>query len=168
MNKLTLLRECSNVRRCHTIPHHGEYTVGKHSYDATVLLLALFPDISRNALVYMMLHDTGERWVGDIPCTAAWDDGALGKAYKVAEERVRREHGIILPDVPPEELHLIQVVDKLELWMWTQEQMFLWNNLHVMGCHDRLKQYFEELAAEGRLPEPVENVLEDYTPRRSS
>lgn len=165
---INLLRECSNVQRCHTIPHQGEYTVGKHSYDATVLLLALFPDISRNALTYMLLHDTGERWVGDIPCTAAWDDGALGKAYKAAEERVRLEHGIVLPEVTPDELHLIQVVDKLELWLWAYEQRLLWGNLHVVGCCDRLGKYFDGLAAEGRLPEPVGHVLLTHMSRRSS
>ena len=161
------LRECSKVRRCHTIPHQGEYTVGKHSFDCVTLLLTLFPDAPLDAIKTMLLHDLGERWVGDMPCVAGWDDGALGAAYRNAENNALERNNIKLPALEPRWAHVIRLVDKLELWIWSQEQL-VHGNASVQGCINRLSEYFDGLAAEGRLPVAVAEVLENYEWRRTS
>lgn len=161
------LRECSNVQRCHTIPHRDEYTVGKHSHDALVLLLTLFPNISRDAIVAMTYHDYAERWVGDMPCTAGWDDVSLGTAYRRAEAAVFEQEGVDLPFLHEVEDHILRVVDKLELWLWSMEQL-AHGNVSVNGCLNRLNDYFEGLSAQERLPEPVAEVLREYRWRRTS
>ena len=65
-------REGGNVLRCHTVPHHGQYSVGKHSYDALSLLLLLHPNPSMNLVKATLWHDCAERFVGDMPAPAKW------------------------------------------------------------------------------------------------
>ena len=43
VDRIKATREAGNVRRFHVVPHVGEYTVGKHSYDAVSMLFVLHP-----------------------------------------------------------------------------------------------------------------------------
>lgn len=126
---LPYLREASNVRRCHGLPHHGEYTDGKHSFDAVMALLCLHPNPSKALMIAVATHDMAERWVGDSPspALACWPD--LGIAYISAENDVFHQ---LLGGNPLDELSIsdrrwLKAIDKLELWLWCHDQMALGN-----------------------------------------
>ena len=146
------LRRCSNVRRCHTFPHHGEYTVGKHSYDAVMLLLTLNPHASAELIKAVLMHDLGEFWVGDMPCTAHWKNKELGVAYRAAERAALDEARIKIPDLNLSEQAWLAAVDKLELLYWTMEQIDLGNE-YARVVFQRLVDYFKENI--NSLPEPI-------------
>lgn len=164
------LRESSNVRRCHVVPHHGEYTVGKHSYDATVLLLLLHPDPDVHLLKLMMLHDAAERWVGDMPAPAKWHNSALGAEYVKAERDVFDKLDLFTGPYntnKKEDSEWVSAIDRLELWLWAHDQLAL-GNQHVKHFIPALEQWFE-LNWEN-IPRPVQGFFRSYkwerTPER--
>jgi 5'-deoxynucleotidase YfbR-like HD superfamily hydrolase len=117
------LRECSDVERCHTLPHHGSYSVGKHSYDAVMLLFTLYPGEPSMALVKAMLsHDLGERWCGDIPAPAKWSDGEYAKRSAALERRCLIHIGWDIP-LDAEDQRWLSAIDKVELYLWAQNQI---------------------------------------------
>jgi hypothetical protein len=40
LTRLSATREAGTVRRCHIVPHHGQYNIAQHSYGAVSLLFA--------------------------------------------------------------------------------------------------------------------------------
>jgi 5'-deoxynucleotidase YfbR-like HD superfamily hydrolase len=151
MTKLTIVekvlaaREAGNVRRCHVVPHIGEYTDGKHSYDAVHLLLVLKPDASRELIIALLYHDNGERWVGDMPSTAKWWTKDLGAEYKKAEDLVLDtwEQKATLGELSELELKWLRAVDQLELWLWTHDQE-AFGNQHSLLVRRNLETYWRE------------------------
>lgn len=156
-NLVTMLREASNVRRCHTLPHHGEYTVGKHSYDAVMLLFALHPNPSMNLVKAVLVHDLGERWCGDIPAPAKWSDGELAKRLDQLETRCIRSLGFDM-DLTSEERIWLNAVDKVELLLWAKDQLAL-GNMNASVVVGNLLSYF----AHSNLPQPVQEFLANHT-----
>jgi len=151
-------REAGNVMRCHVVPHHGEYTVGKHSYDALSLLLILHPNPSANLMKAVLWHDGGERWVGDMPAPAKWYDDNLGTAYEHAEDRARRLWGLDVK-LDKDELEWLRAVDRIELWLWCHDQKNLGNN-HIHTFTKHLKAYFDRTAKE--MPKPCRDFLDEF------
>ena len=161
------MREAGNVRRCHGLPHHGEYTIGKHSWDAVMLLYTCYPGEPSAALVRaVLLHDTAERWVGDLPSPALrkWPD--LGRAYRDAEISIHNVlHGYD-PEVAGltnEERRWLKGVDRVELWLWCQDQMAL-GNKNAGNWSDGLERTFQ---VDGLLPE-LKQLVDTYRWRRTS
>jgi hypothetical protein len=127
-------REGGHVRRCHTFQHLGEYSVGKHSYDALSLLLILHPGCSKNLMMAVLWHDVAERFVGDMPRPAAWISPELGEQYKLAESKARKLTKLPEPVLTSEEKVWLETVDLLEFWIWCAEQRQLGNS----GCNPML------------------------------
>jgi 5'-deoxynucleotidase YfbR-like HD superfamily hydrolase len=157
-NKILELRAASNVKRCHTLDHHGEYTVGKHSYDCVVLLLELNPNASRELIRELLYHDVAERWTGDMPCVAYWGNGALERTYEEAQAQAMAEHGIPVSVLTEEEEQWLHAIDKLELWLWAQDQTQRWSNLSALPVLERLEEWF----ANHKVPVPISNFISTY------
>lgn len=166
IEKVLAAREAGHVCRSHTMPHLGEYTVGKHSYDALSLLFLLYPGgAPRLELAKAVLwHDGGERWVGDMPGPAKWYDPALGEAYERAEAKASEAHGF-WQDITPEERSWLDGVDKLELYLWCHDQLAL-GNRNAESFLSQLKDWFRR--NEPRLPSEVMNFYKSYYWRRLS
>lgn len=164
LDLVTRFRECSNVQRCHTLPHHGDYTVGKHSFDAVMLLFALHPNPSVDLIRYVAMHDFGERWVGDLPAPAKWAYYDLGETYQNAERSTMIRFGISLPELKGDDRSWADGVDKLELWLWCQEQLAL-GNKHVTQCLERVEAYLRN--AENFIPSRILNFMDGYTFQRT-
>lgn len=156
------LREGSHVRRCHTVPHHGEYTVGKHSYDALNILLVLHPAPTIELIKAVAWHDQGERWVGDTPSPALRFFQDLNMAYKAAEEEsFRTATGFdILPTLSRADANWLAAVDALELLFWVQEQLAM-GNQHVAQYQDRLFERLNSMRENKILPTQVDELLYD-------
>jgi 5'-deoxynucleotidase YfbR-like HD superfamily hydrolase len=139
-----MLREAGNVRRCHTLPHHGEYTVGKHSYDAAMLLLVLYPNASKNLLKAVLIHDLAERWTGDTPAPMKWAAEDFHKELIRVEDACIKTLGFdCFPHLTSEEEMWVDIVDKVELYCWCQDQMAL-GNRNADPVQKNLLEYFAE------------------------
>lgn len=162
---IAYLREASNVRRCHGLPHHGDYTDGKHSFDAMTALLCLYPgEPSRELLLAVMFHDMAERWVGDSPSPALARFPDLGIAYLAAENHVfqRLLLGNPLDTLTPEERRWLKFIDRLELWLWCHDQIAL-GNRNAEEWEGGLK----ELLLSGEAPVEIEHFVKNFVWRRT-
>jgi 5'-deoxynucleotidase YfbR-like HD superfamily hydrolase len=126
VDRVTYLREASNVERAHTLPHHGSYTVGKHSYDAVMLLLALNPSASPELIKAVLYHDLGERFTGDVPTPAKHADGEMARRLDQAEAKARDFLALGVTLTADERVWL-HAVDKVELLLWCKDQLALGN-----------------------------------------
>lgn len=136
--RITALREASKVRRCHTILHHGDYTVGQHSYDALNLLLVLHPGPSKELMKAVAWHDCAERWSGDVPAPVKHTAPVLRAQLAEIEQRVERELEIEV-DLTDDELDWLRAVDRIELWLWATEQVEMGNN-----CAKEIRDVLED------------------------
>ena len=138
--KLYRFRTAGMVRRCHTIPIQGEYSVATHSFNAACIIIALHPNPSKELIVAALTHDLAEQWVGDVPAPAKHFFKDLGKSFEVAESAVlARVLGIDLSRLSEQENIWLRVADLLELYLFTQEQMTFWGNTWVEPMHDAVR-----------------------------
>ena len=155
------LREAGSVERCHTIQHHGSYSVGRHSWDAAALLLVLHPSPSVALVRAVLWHDVAERWTGDVPAIAKWDEPKLVQLLVQLEERVFDRLGLagLLSSLSEEDAVWLDAVDKLELWLWANEQLRM-GNRNAETVLSNLRSWFHR--NEARLPLAVLRVHAEY------
>ena len=165
-------REGGNVLRCHTVPHHGQYSVGKHSYDALSLLLLLHPNPSMNLVKATLWHDCAERFVGDMPAPAKWLNQRLGEEYELAEREAQKASGLELPELTEDEQNWLTAVDRVELLLWAEEQAAL-GNRHIQGLMAASWGWLAQNSA--KVPVEVRDFVEgfvwhrlDNDPRKSA
>lgn len=167
VDKVLYLREAGNTRRCHTLPHHGDYTVGKHSWDAAMLLMTLWPEgeeLPRYLLEAVLLHDVAERWVGDSPSPALARWPQLGDAYKAAENEVHRSLlGFHPEDLAPAHYAWLRAIDRLELWLWCHDQRALGN----YNAEDWIKAISDSLHKDPSTPGAVIGFITRFVWRRT-
>jgi len=121
------LREGGHTERLHTVPHHQEASVAKHSWNMATLLLVLHPRHSHQLLLAVLLHDVAERWIGDTPAPAKYSiHPALAPVLHEAESRVEGVLGIT-PDLMPEEKLWLKALDMLELVLFAEDELALGN-----------------------------------------
>lgn len=172
IQRIRALREAGNVRRAHIIPHLGEYTVGKHSYDALTLLLVLHPDPSLDLVKAVLWHDAGERYLGDMPASAKVVSPHLKTAYELAELTQLERMGVpALNELTLGERNWLRAVDMLELWLWCLDQKAL-GNRNVVRCYENITRMLSEAAdvtrknpstvPEGALPGPCFEFFYSY------
>ena len=159
-DRVTYLREASRVERVHTMPHHGTYSVGQHSYDMLCLLLLLHQDPSARLIRAVIWHDVPERWLGDMPAPAKWSDGELSKIYSRAEDRVVRALGIG-EDLTAEENLWLSAIDKLECLLWAKEQLAM-GNTNAATIVGNLVAWFNQAT----IPVQVQRFIEQHQQRR--
>ncbi len=146
-------REAGRVRRCHIIPHHGQYDVAQHSYGAVSLLLLLHPNPSLGLIKAVQWHDCAERWVGDLPAPVKWTHAELGQSFENAEQRVLKVLGLF-SNIGAEDINWLKAVDTLDLWLWCREEEALGNEA-VTAMRRACETVLETRGLEGNLPEPV-------------
>ena len=151
--------------RCHTVPHHGSYSVAEHSWHATILLYQLHPDPSPALIRAMLTHDVAERFLGDLPAQAKWENPDLDLAYHMVEKRVMANLGEPLVGLKPDEQIWLYAIDKLECFLWCQDQRAM-GNQHTQPMMQLLWEWFEK-AGEG-LPHSIREFLETYKWSRSN
>jgi len=153
LTQVLATREAGTVRRCHIFPHHGPYNIAQHSYGAVSLLLLLHPEPSLNLVKAVLWHDVGERWLGDMPAPAKWDNPELGRVYEEAEQKLLARLGLA-QELTDEELNWLKAVDTLDLWLWCREEEALGNEA-VTAKRRACEEVMEKRGLEGSLPEPV-------------
>lgn len=103
--------------RYHTTPHIGKQSVAEHSWRACVLMHTLWPNkVTKNALLWMLYHDSPEQELGDVPAPAKWKFPDLHAVYGEAERLTENHLEIsdIYEDLTPDEKVIISIADMLE------------------------------------------------------
>lgn len=160
--KIHKLLLAADVKRCHVVQHQGEYTVGRHSFNALLLLFELFPGEPPMELVKgLMYHDVPELILGDLPATAKWYNEMLSVEYAKAEARIFADFGIADPASLSDGLYgWLDGVDKLELYIWAMKQQWLGNtSTEINDVMYELCGWFERNA--DRLPDEVLDYFEE-------
>lgn len=159
--KARFLREAGHVQRCHNLPHHGEYTVGKHSYDALSLLFVLYPgDPSINLIKSVLWHDSAERYLGDVPAPAKWTNPDLKEIYETIENETLKRHGCAFELTENEHLWL-KAIDMVEFWLWCLDQQMLGNTMI-----DNAKDAIEHAIKTTTTPMEVYRFFANFNPTR--
>lgn len=125
-----ILREASHITRMHTLPHHGEYTVGQHCYDMLSLLFILHRNPSINLIKAIMFHDLPERWTGDIPHPAKVAGNEFTIQLLDLETRIKSAVDLFDDDemLTNEECNWLITLDKIELLLWAKDQIAMGNS----------------------------------------
>ncbi len=161
VDRIKATREAGNVRRFHVVPHVGEYTVGKHSYDAVSMLLVLHPNPSIHLIKALLWHDGGERWVGDMPRPAGGYSKALTEAHNEANLAAIQKWEMYegFANLSGEDFNWLNAIDLLESWVWCQEQI-AFGNRH---CEKTLLYLSRSIGRNAsNFPEPCINFFAGY------
>lgn len=159
-DRVRIAREGADIDRCHTVPHLRRYSVGQHTHSVIVLLYLLHPSPSPNLLKAATFHDVGERFAGDIPGQVYW------QLSKAAADEIRAMEKRVVDRFAPEvltedEQNWLHACDKLELWLWTWEQLRL-GNREVLGMRGQLDGWFSKRIAEDKMPKAVIHLMSWY------
>lgn len=118
--RLTQTLQAGEVVRYHAVPTVRPQTDALHSWN--MLAIALFltnGEASRELLIEIALHDTGELFVGDVPFTVKRDNPALGRQINQMEEQARVESTMTGPLPLCEYDHaVLKICDTLEGFIW--------------------------------------------------
>lgn len=118
-DKLILKLKGGRVRRYHAegaLQDAGlNQTVDSHTWRVLIILLHLWPEISRIAILYTLAHDVAEGFVGDVPSPIKREP-VFKKIYNDLEARYENYLGLVsLGMISTEEYMMIKVADYLEL-----------------------------------------------------
>lgn len=127
--KIFNTRMAGRIRRLHTKPENGEgQTVAAHTWGVSMILLDLFPDISREALIFTLRHDVPETKTGDIPAILKWANKDMAEILERMESEFFNKmswenHNTLLAS----EVLSITLADRIELLFYCEEQMYMGN-----------------------------------------
>lgn len=160
VDRIKATREAGNVRRFHVVPHVGEYTVGKHSYDAVSMLCVLHPNPSVGLIKALLWHDGAERWVGDMPRPAPDYHEPLRYAYDQAHMAALQTWEMYeFGGLVEEDFRWLNAIDTLEAWVWCQEQV-AFGNQHCVEALVGLSRTIERGLS--RFPDPCREFYLQY------
>lgn len=140
------------TQRYHARPEMAVYnqTTADHSWGVATLMVLLKPDVSREALLTAIFHDSGERWAGDLPYPFKRSNAYLAQRHAVTEARLARENGVPQYVISEEEHSLMKLCDRLEAHLFVKLRQ-----PHILETGAWVKQ------AEGILKEAVELGVEE-------
>lgn len=142
------IRRGLRVERMHTKFHHSSYTNGHHSANAAMiayylcLLNSVLNESISKVLLYMLLHDVAESYVGDIPANAKVEHPALKQVLDTIERDWCILHKIPLPELNEGEKIICKCADLIELGYFCIEEINLGNN-HVHEVLENVVDYLE-------------------------
>lgn len=158
LDAVMALREAGHVSRGHTLRFVGHYDVAQHSWHMAVLLYQLHPDPSPALVKMVLLHDVGERFVGDLPGPIKWTNPKLADLHGELESQALAALGGDVK-LTPEEYCWLKALDVLELFLWTQDQK-AFGNEHVNACLNETIAWFRK--NHDRIPEQVSLFYKNY------
>ena len=124
---MNLRTAINSTRRWHNKPQmaHVCDTVAAHSARVQAIILALWPDASRDLLIAALQHDAHEAIIGDMPGDAKAQFPALASAYDWAGAEVDREYGWAV-DLPPVDRQRLKFADRLDALLLVQDHAPEW------------------------------------------
>ena len=107
------------VRRWHTSLRMVEYDDRNHSHQhrVTILLLKLWPDSSREAIIDALVHDQGEVDWADVPYPVKSKNPELAELGELAEVQSIQDQGLFV-EVTNVEKNRRVFCDRLDSYLW--------------------------------------------------
>ena len=170
-------RMAGRIRRLHIKPMNGdEQNIAAHSWGVTMILLDLFPAVSRSCLIFALRHDVPEIVTGDVPANVKWEHPVLQDTLEGIEEGFldkmswpteSKKHG--LPHLAgSENWHnerlYIRIADRVELLFYCLEQIYMGNLLLMdvfKNARDKLKDHLELIDPSQSMD--VHKYVRDYS-----
>jgi 5'-deoxynucleotidase YfbR-like HD superfamily hydrolase len=136
------------TERCHTIPHHGSYTVGHHVAGCLLLAFYLYPESFEKLAVHILAHDLPEVFVGDIPSTTKrYANAGFRDTVKQIEDNILEDLG--LPKQKNMELalqNMLKAVDLLDFILWAHDQVKMGNSMAIDALTETVQQVQDDPA----------------------
>lgn len=155
LNNIIKTRCGGAVERCHTIPHIGSYSNGKHSWGVAMLMLQLFPKDFPRLAAHCLTHDVAEAWTGDIPAPVLWAIGSIKMAMNILENDLLEDAGCPrLDELSAEDHKKLKACDSLELFFWCIDQINF-GNQNVWDCYRALSEHF----IDNPMPLPAQDLF---------
>lgn len=136
-------RMAGRIRRLHIKPMNGdEQNIAAHSWGVAMILLDLFPAVSRNCLVFALRHDVPEIVTGDIPANVKWEHPPLQNTLEWIEKGFLEKMG--WPTEHEGTVHwdkektYIRIADRVELLFYCLEQIYM-GNLLLMDVFENVR-----------------------------
>ncbi len=163
LERLNTYRKGLKVERLHTVTHITPYNNGFHSANAALLsheLCELNSIDSRSVVLYMLMHDVAEGYVGDMPSNFKRDYPSVKMELDQAEKEWESLNLPFLPTLTPEEKDIVKIADLAELGFYALEELALGNtNLnHVLV---NVVDYMQEF----RMYVGVNNLIDHFVSR---
>lgn len=168
LDRVRITREGADVERCHQLPHWLRYSVGHHTLNV-VNLIVLSWKVAHNGelpraelLVAAVYHDTpAERITGDIssPVKRLFAREALDDCEFTAQQRIGiADQLFVLTD---EENDYLIGADRVELWIWAEEEAHQRGNTAAISFQETYDEIFEEQPPPWPLLDLVEAIRKD-------
>ena len=149
--RLVAIRTGGGVERCHGIRHQGSYSVASHSWGVAMLMYLLWPADFPRLVLYCLVHDVPEAWVGDIPATTKKYCPEVKSACEKLETAIFSR--LALPndaDLSTLDQAKLKACDHLDLFLWAKEELCA-GNFHAECILRELESFFQRAP----LPEPA-------------
>ena len=117
------------VIRYHGWPVLHRQSVGEHSHRVASIFVELWGIPRSEILYYILHHDSGELWSGDVPFGAKRASPDLKESINKAEEVGLEKLGITLPSLSSEEFIQFKIADILEMFEFGLIERFMGNRL---------------------------------------
>ena len=170
-------RMAGRIRRLHIKPMNGdEQNIAAHSWGVAMILLDLFPAVSRSCLIYALRHDVPEIVTGDVPANVKWQHPGLQDTLEWIEEGFlnkmswpteSEKHGVPYlagsEDWHNERLY-IKIADRVELLFYSLEQIYMGNLLLMdvfKNARDKLIEHLELIDPSQSMD--VHKYVRDYS-----
>jgi len=129
IDKINIYRAGYGVERLHTIAHIRPYNNGFHSANAALIgmeLAKLNSLKTSDIVLWLLLHDIHEGYIGDIPANVKVDNPSLRDIVSDIETKWEKQN-IDLPTLCIESKRLCKAADLIELGMYCLEEFGLGN-----------------------------------------
>lgn len=122
MTTVAVAHQAGQVVRYHTNPILWRFgqTNADHTHGVIMIILKLHPNPSRNLLAAATVHDSGERWAGDLSYPFKRANPEAAAQHAVTELRLAIENGIPQFEITLEEKQWLFFADKLESYLYVQ------------------------------------------------
>jgi hypothetical protein len=121
----------SNVRTAHstgqTVRYHTNPVMGRlqqtdadHSWGVAMIILSLHPDPSRNLVAQAIVHDSGEKWAGDLSYPFKKMYPSIRDAHADAEKQLAMDHRIPQFELTLNEVEWLRFADRLECHLYAE------------------------------------------------
>ena len=115
------------VRRYHTWPTITTQTVAEHCWRVASIYVEIFGLPRAEVLYYILHHDSGELWCGDIPNLSKKYNPGMREAANEGEKVGLDKLGIEIPTLSEAEWFRFKLCDLLEGWEHSMHERHLGN-----------------------------------------
>jgi 5'-deoxynucleotidase YfbR-like HD superfamily hydrolase len=97
-----------------------QQTDADHSWGVAMIILKLHPNPSRNLIAQAIVHDSGEKWAGDLSYPFKRMYPSIGQAHADAETQLAKDHNIPQFQLTANEVDWLRFADRLECHLFAE------------------------------------------------